>query len=273
MRNILTALRFTLYAYRYMFNELGDWLLAVSFWLYTHCHAERGWQILSKFLMFFSYSQKSNTSSLELSDVQISRNDRCKESNRQQLLAKCLLVFSFTRCYSHKAKSQKPVARCLAFIALILIFSASRLNAQVSTADSPTAAVQVQGKATPSGIVLRWAPDKPALWQLTNKYGYTIERVLLMENGKLLKNPVTKVLTEKPIKPAPLQEWKPWIEDDDVAIAAQAIYGESFEVEEAYSSDIARIINTSREIENRFSFALYAGDLSVDAGQTLGFVL
>ena len=263
---------------RNIFNELGGWLLAVSFWLYTQCHAERGGQILRKLSSFFCHSQKANSQKpvancLALSDVQIRRNDRCKESNRQQLLPKCLLVFSFTRCYSHKANSQKPIANCLTLIAFLLLCSTSRLNAQnpaSQTTNSPAASVQVQGKATPTGIVLRWAPDKPALWQLTNKYGYTIERVLLMENGKLLKNPVTKIITQTPIKPAPLKDWEPWIDDDYVAVAAQAIYGESFEMEEAYSSDIARVINTSREIENRFSFALYAGDLSIDAAKLSG---
>ena len=55
-----------------------------------------------------------------------------------------------------------------------------------------------------------------------------------------------------------------------VAIAAQAIYGKSFTVINNKSTSIGDVINLSKEQESRFSFALYACDISPKAAELSG---
>lgn len=131
-------------------------------------------------------------------------------------------------------------------------------------------AIHAKGKVANNAIYLRWGASNSFAWKLTNQYGYTIERSLIMENGKLLKSISKTILQPNNIKPSPLMLWEPFSDDDYVGVAAQAIYGESFDVEENYTSDVARVINASRELENRFTFALYAADRSPKAAELSG---
>ena len=121
-------------------------------------------------------------------------------------------------------------------------------------------------------ILLRWAPNDPLTWKLGNKYGYTIERFTIGSNGRIDSTgqwPRVQ-LTPQPIKPWPLDDWeKVAIKDHYAAIAAQAIYGESFEVD-GPSGDMISIINQVKEERNRFGFALFAADHSVGAAQASG---
>ena len=121
-------------------------------------------------------------------------------------------------------------------------------------------------------IILRWAPNDPLTWKLGNKYGYTIERFTIGKNGQIDSTgqwPRIQ-LTPQPMKPWPLDDWeRVAVADHYAAIAAQAIYGESFEVN-GPSGDMISIINQVKEERNRFGFALFAADHSVDAAQASG---
>ncbi len=121
-------------------------------------------------------------------------------------------------------------------------------------------------------ILLRWAPNDPLTWKLGNKHGYTIERFTIGKNGHIDSTgqwPRVQ-LTPQPIKPWPLDDWEPIaVKDHYAAIAAQAIYGESFEVD-GPSGDMISIINQVKEARNRFGFALFAADHSVDAARASG---
>lgn len=149
-------------------------------------------------------------------------------------------------------------------ISILLLLASIDLMAQETDYGA-----QLKGKSNGSEILLRWAPTAPVVWQYANTYGYTLERVTLMENGKILRNQKLEVLGV--FKPAPLASWESAAENDDyVAVAAQSIYGEGFSVTETFSSDMVRAINQAREIENRFSFALFASDMSTEAAQLSG---
>lgn len=133
-------------------------------------------------------------------------------------------------------------------------------------------AIKVIGRATESTIKLRWAPTDPMAWKYANQYGFTVERYTILENGDVLDEKPMKLLTSDPLKPQVLEAWKPYMENDFVAITAQAIYGKSFEPSEV-TSDLMQIINTARELENRFSFAVYACDHSIEAAKLAGLFL
>jgi fibronectin type 3 domain-containing protein len=119
-------------------------------------------------------------------------------------------------------------------------------------------------------IVLRWAPNTPFAWQLLNQYGYRIERYTLVRDSVVLKDKSQKILISG-LKPFELTRWEPHAKKDNmVAIAAQAIYGKSFTVSNNKSMSVGDVINLSREQESRFSFALFACDVSSSAATLSG---
>jgi fibronectin type 3 domain-containing protein len=131
--------------------------------------------------------------------------------------------------------------------------------------------VKLHARATQRSIRLRWAPNSPALWHFGNKYGYTLERIALSENNKMLRTPVKVILNKVPFKPAAEKFWdKPIDEDDYVAVAAQAIFGETFELTNSNQSDLVSVVNKVQELESRFSFSLFACDQSLKAAELSG---
>jgi hypothetical protein len=122
-------------------------------------------------------------------------------------------------------------------------------------------------------ILLRWAVTTPSAWLKGNRYGYTIERFMVKKNGELLPKPQKKVLTPSPITPIPLPQWEDIaLKNDYAGILAQALYGEAFEVDGGQDG-ISQLISKAKEIEQRFSFSLFAADMNFEAAQmaALGF--
>jgi fibronectin type 3 domain-containing protein len=134
--------------------------------------------------------------------------------------------------------------------------------------------VKVIGRAKEKSILLRWASTDPVSWQLGNKYGYMVERFTIIRDKKILDNPEKIRLTTQPLKPGTQPAWEKIIDDNDyAAIAAQAIYGESFEVTQSKSSSMMEMIAMAKEVEQRFSFALFAADHSFDVAKLSGLAL
>ncbi len=151
---------------------------------------------------------------------------------------------------------------------LIVLAFPSILVAQDTTAYQ----LQLVGRAQKDQIILRWAPNSPYLWELANKHGMILERYTILRDGKALKVPERQ--TYPLFKPLPLEEWEAIGENDDYAlVAAQAIYGDSLEVTEDFSSDISKAINQTTELEQRHLFALFAADQSKKAALASGLML
>jgi fibronectin type 3 domain-containing protein len=134
------------------------------------------------------------------------------------------------------------------------------------------AKIRVIARPYKDSIKIRWAPNKPVAWFFLNEYGYRIERRTLMRDGVLLEEPDSVSPSNNIFKPEPLAKWEPYSEIDDyVAIAAQAIFGESFEVTHGITgSDIMTVINKSKELESKYSFALLAADFSAKVAELSG---
>ncbi|MFM7853901.1 MAG: hypothetical protein ACKO96_18755, partial [Flammeovirgaceae bacterium] len=142
----------------------------------------------------------------------------------------------------------------------------SRLNAQNVVQPS----IKVIVRSFEDSIILRWAPNTPFAWQLLNQYGYRIERYTVVRDSVVLKDKPQKILMNG-LKPFELTRWEPYAKKDNmVAIAAQAIYGKSFTVSNNKSMSMGDVINLSREQESRFSFALFACDVSTAAATLSG---
>jgi len=133
-------------------------------------------------------------------------------------------------------------------------------------------AVMVNARAQKNRILIRWAINSPSEWKKAHKKGFVINRVTVLRNGKILPKPEKVLLTKTPLRPEALDLWLDLVQkDNNAAIIAQSIYGESFEVSGAKESDLSRIINMADELDQRYTFALYAADMNFDAAVKAGW--
>lgn len=148
---------------------------------------------------------------------------------------------------------------------LAFLLACLALFAQVAQGQRQTGTVHTLARAYASdSIRVRWAPSDPITWELGKKYGYVLERYTVSINGQFNDSPTRdkRILTASPLKPLPLDDWEQSVLNNPMAaIAAQAYYGESFEIEQSQGVMI-QIIQKSREQEARHGFSLYAADIS-----------
>ncbi len=125
-------------------------------------------------------------------------------------------------------------------------------------------------------VLVRWAPSNEEGWRLGNKYGYIFERRTIARNGKLLGglNGYFSYLVKRPDS---LKEWLPVIDsNDNAAVMAQALYGESFELDlnkKAAATKAPSILSRAEENKQRYVFGMYAADndFNVASFAGLGF--
>jgi len=146
-----------------------------------------------------------------------------------------------------------------AFLAGILALLSGSVAAQENIEHEEELAVIVRPSA--DSITLRWAPLQVADWQTANQYGYRVERFTLVRHGKVVKPPEQKLLTPSPLKPLPEEQWEKFTSNKYGMVAAQALYGETFELDIAHT-DIMQIVNKAKENEQRYSIALFCADMS-----------
>ncbi|WP_248429102.1 hypothetical protein [Flavobacterium pygoscelis] len=113
--------------------------------------------------------------------------------------------------------------------------------------------VIITGRAQKDKVLLRWDINSPVEWQKANKKGYLITSTTLIKDGNIIKKPEKVVLTPKPLVPDDLDSWIGYVQkDNNAAIVAQSIYGESFEVSVAKEGDLSRIVNRADELNQRY---------------------
>jgi fibronectin type 3 domain-containing protein len=129
--------------------------------------------------------------------------------------------------------------------------------------------IAVAARPSPDSISLRWAPTSLEVWQLGNLNGYRLERYTIARNGSLLPIPERQIVNSS-LKPKSEDQWESLVQTDKyAAIAAQALFGERFEIDLA-QSDVITIANKIRENEQRFAFALFSADLSPRVAKASG---
>ncbi|CAA9195645.1 hypothetical protein FLA105534_00765 [Flavobacterium bizetiae] len=144
-------------------------------------------------------------------------------------------------------------------------------NAKEKEVIKKESAIQVIVRVQKDKILLRWGPSDALAWKKLNKYGYLVERYTVTRNNTTLASPEKKVLAQT-LKPEPIENWEKVIEqNDNAAIIAQALYGESFNVTGV--NQLESIVNLSEENEQRFTFALFAADKDFEIAKkaALGF--
>lgn len=137
----------------------------------------------------------------------------------------------------------------------------------------PHYAVMVKARAQKDRILLRWAVNEPVAWKLANDYGFIVERYTVLRDGKINADKDRKLLTPVPLKPKPPQDFAALAEkNNEAAIIGQALYGKAFQVT-GNNSKLAKIINQSDELNQRFTFSLVAADRNFEAAQMAGWGL
>ncbi|CAI9429342.1 Fibronectin type-III domain-containing protein [Candidatus Ornithobacterium hominis] len=153
-------------------------------------------------------------------------------------------------------------------LAVVVLISGIAFSQNKEEQREPQIRLKVESKQ--DRVLLRWAVDEPVAWQKANKIGFVLKRYTLIRDGKLLENPEEKNLGI--FQPASEEKWKAIIEtNNNAAIVAQSMFGESFEVEMGNQGELQNIINKSQEIEQRFAYALMAADLDFEVAQLAGW--
>jgi len=158
------------------------------------------------------------------------------------------------------------------YLLMLLLFSCNLLWGQEKDKDKtiiPHIRLKVDGKK--DRISLRWAVDEPIAWQKANTIGFSLKRFTLSRDGKVLPKAEEKDLGT--FKPASENEWKKIVEkNDNAAIVAQSLFGDSFEVEMGEKQGkLEGIVNKSQEVEQRFAYALMAADLDFEVAKLAGW--
>ena len=133
-----------------------------------------------------------------------------------------------------------------------------------------TPSVMLKSYVQKDRILLRWAVNTPIEWQKANQKGFVLHKILLKKDGNLLEKPEKQTIAT--LKPDKQENWIDFIQKDNYgAIIAQALYGESFSVEQDSKNGISKIVNIAEELNQRHTFALFAADMSFVAAQKAGW--
>ncbi|TDO94888.1 fibronectin type III [Flavobacterium sp. 245] len=142
----------------------------------------------------------------------------------------------------------------------------------IAYSQTKDATVMVNARAQKDKIVLRWAVNSAIEWQKANTKGFIINRVTVLRDGKVVPKLEKVLLTPQPLRPEVLDSWMDLIQKDNyAAVIAQSIYGKSFDVTGAKEGELSRIINMADELDQRYTFALYAADMSFTAAVKAGW--
>ncbi|MCF6366968.1 MAG: hypothetical protein L3J35_12305 [Bacteroidales bacterium] len=161
----------------------------------------------------------------------------------------------------------KIIAALLLFLQLSFQATAQEITeADTSQTEAPNYKIHVLAKVTDTEIVLRWAPDNPIAWHYANQYGYTVELHTIIRDGKQVIPSDKKILTPKGIKPAGEDRWAKAEINKYNAVAWQAIFGETFEVNET-DNEMMKIKDKTNELVSRWSLALFSCDHSTEAAE------
>src|SRR5688572_28456657 len=144
---------------------------------------------------------------------------------------------------------------------------------QVQAQRKDTAKIKAMATVSKNrGILLRWAVNTAGPWKLSNQYGFELLRYTVLRDGKMLPRPEVKVFSSAPPLPQPLPAWESLAQKDGyAAVIAQAFYGKDFEVSAGDNSGIAKLVNQSQEMEQRFALSMYAADNSFEAAKLAGW--
>ena len=162
----------------------------------------------------------------------------------------------------------------LAFIPLLLL-SSGLLAQTTDTLENTQDDLAIMAKYYGDSVVLRWMPVDAYFWKAANEVGYTVVRFTLPTDTITYADRELKQLTDTPLKPLPLEAWEALGDKNDAAaVAAMALYGESFTdtppVDPVQQGLIAALKAQEQDRNNRHFFTALAADQSPVVADALG---
>ena len=130
---------------------------------------------------------------------------------------------------------------------------------------APLDDIYILTKSSSKGLEFRWAPTNIKTWQMGIDHGYRIEKIGFKADTTLVSLTDFSLSPSRTIKPWPLDEWEPIVNEDRpyCAIAAMSIYGEEKNPQKGF-------VNEAQALENRHGFNVLAADLDVEAAEASG---
>jgi len=128
--------------------------------------------------------------------------------------------------------------------------------------------IRILSKVGQEGVWLRWAPIDFITWQLGNKYGYSIQRYTLLEDGTLA-NKIPEQINPDVIKPLTKQQLIELSKSFKEAIALQDLIYNN-DASPTSVENPAALLEQNEQLENRFGMALLVCDLSLQAAEAAG---
>lgn len=133
---------------------------------------------------------------------------------------------------------------------------------------------KLQGFVETDKVMLRWAPANEKSWREGIKTGYKLSRFTIAYDGVEYtkeQSIESKVILLDSIKPLPEDDWELKADSNRYAgIAAGAIYGDTFEIEDLSSSETMRAFSQIKQNENRFAFSLMAAEMDFTVASDMG---
>ncbi len=150
----------------------------------------------------------------------------------------------------------------LKYNALLFAWLVASISVQAQN-DEVNYGLVLEAQAYGDSVVLRWVPNHFLAWQAMNKYGVIIERT---ERG--VQDSV--VLTNNPVLPFTLKQWKNKTDTTNVhvATAAQCLLGETI-MQADQAQSLSQKLLTSQEQQNRLALAAFSAEFSIEAATGL----
>jgi len=169
--------------------------------------------------------------------------------------------------------------RILFGVTILLVVSSW---AQVDTVQRRTAQIRLLARSFGDSVVLRWAPTTPGAWRLANRYGYQVWRqelqqdTIISDTTQLVGSAV--LLTNQPLRPWPLAEWKRRFAADShritAAVAAQVLYGKQWgRLPRNSQGWLTPLRQAAIALQNRYGFALFVADIDPSVANGLALRL
>lgn len=154
--------------------------------------------------------------------------------------------------------------RCFFVLVLLLVWGG--LQAQ-SIQETEISGVRMLAHSDGRQVKLRWAPTNWPLWEQLRKSGVYLERHTVLRNGNILppeERLKRTVITDSLLIPASPGVMSVRAEFDPfIGVGGQAYYGETFIIDDRNAA--SGLLSQSREIDDRYSFGLFAADQSFEA--------
>ncbi len=160
----------------------------------------------------------------------------------------------------------RALARSI-LIAVSILTGHDTLHGQTDT--SREERIAIVARSSENSVTLRWAPLTYATWREANENGYRIERYTITRETELV-DALEHTIVAGAINPWPESRWEDLVtENEYAAVAAQALFGERFEVD-IDEGNLFTVINKAKENEQRFAFALFSADMSPEVAKASG---